>query len=114
MTHTGAIPTTHTSDRHARTAMRFLQNALGDYHPREFAVELWDGSTWPAETETPLFTVVLHHPGALRRMFLPPNELTLGEAYIFGDFSIRGQLSDVMRVRRFPCSMSKNGACASN
>ena len=88
-------------DRHARIALDFLQNVLGDYHPRNFAVELWDGTTWEAETETTLFTIVLKHPGALRRMFLPPNELTMGEAYIFGDFEVRGSLHDMMRLAVF-------------
>ena len=88
-------------DRHARIALDFLQNVLGDYHPRNFAVELWDGTTWEAETGKPLFTIVLKHPGALRRMFLPPNELTMGEAYIFGDFEVRGSLHDMMRLAEF-------------
>ena len=88
-------------DRHARIALDFLQNVLGGYHPRNFAVELWDGTTWEAETGTPLFTIVLKHPGALRRMFLPPNELTMGEAYIFGDFEVRGSLHDMMRLAEF-------------
>ncbi len=88
-------------DHHVQIAHNFLQTVLGDYHPRDFAVEFWDGSIWAAETDSPLFTVVLKHPGALRRMFLPPNELTLGEAYIFGDFAIRGSLHDVMRLADF-------------
>lgn len=90
-----------TQDHHVQIAHNFLQTVLGDYHPRDFAVEFWDGSTWAAETDTPLFTVVLTHPGALRRMFLPPNELTLGESYIFGDFQIRGSLYDVMHLAEF-------------
>jgi len=50
-----------------------------------FAVRLWEGTTWQAEPssgEPPRFTLVLQHPGALRKMFLPPSELNLGEAYI--------------------------------
>ncbi len=43
----------------------------------------------PAEAR---FTWVLNHPGALRRMFWPLNELSLGESYIFGDFDIEGDL----------------------
>ena len=49
-------------DRHVKVALDFLQNVLGGYHPRNFAVELWDGTTWEAETGTPLFTIVLKHP----------------------------------------------------
>ena len=74
---------------------------LGDYQPRDFAIEFWDGSTWEAETPEPRFTIVLKHPGALRRMFLPPNELTMGEAYIFGEFEVRGSLYDVMGLAEY-------------
>ncbi len=88
-------------DQYIAVARQFLQTVLGDYHPRDFAVEFWDGSLWEAETSMASFTVVLKHPGALRRMFLPPNELKMGEAYIFGDFTIRGDLHDVMRLAEF-------------
>jgi cyclopropane-fatty-acyl-phospholipid synthase len=59
--------------------------------PRAFAVRLWDGTTLPASTD-PAFTIVLNHPGALRRMFTPPVELSLGEAFIYGDFDVDGDL----------------------
>jgi cyclopropane-fatty-acyl-phospholipid synthase len=35
---------------------------------------------------------VLNHPGALRAMLLPPNRLTIGEAYIYGDYDVAGDL----------------------
>lgn len=89
------------TDHHVKIALDFLQNVLGDYQPRDFAIEFWDGSIWEAETPEPLFTIVLKHPGALRRMFLPPNELTMGEAYIFGDFEVRGSLYKVMRLAEY-------------
>lgn len=60
--------------------------------PRNFAVRLWDQGELPADTET-VFSLVLNHPGALRRMFSPPMELSLGEAYIYGDFDIEGDFS---------------------
>ena len=36
--------------------------------------------------------MVLQHPGALRQMFLPPTDLNLGEAYIYNDFDIEGDI----------------------
>ena len=57
---------------------------------RRFAVRLWDGTTLPGVA--PAFTLVLNHPGALRRMLRPPAERSLGEAYIAGDFEIEGDL----------------------
>lgn len=63
--------------------------ALGE----DFAVRLWDGTIWPeGVAESPGFTLVLNHAGALRQMFLPPSELNLGEAYIYGDFDVEGDL----------------------
>jgi len=82
-----------TADTSAETSMSLLHDLLGSYHPRNFAVRLWDGTTWEAEPGQPArFTLVLQHPGALRMMFLPPNELTLGEAYIYNDFDIEGDI----------------------
>lgn len=57
--------------------------------PRNFTVRLWSQAELPANTE-PVFTIELKHPGALRRMFSPPMELSLGEAYIYDDFDIEG------------------------
>ncbi|MBI3362267.1 MAG: class I SAM-dependent methyltransferase, partial [Chloroflexi bacterium] len=59
--------------------------------PRAFGVRLWDGTEVGATTAPP-FTLVLKHPGALRRMFTPPVELSLGEAFIYGDFDIEGDI----------------------
>lgn len=55
------------------------------------AVRLWDGTLWPDETPRPA-TLVLKHPGALRAMFLKGTELALGEAYLYDDFDIEGNV----------------------
>ena len=58
------------TDRAVQAAQSFMKDLLGGYHPRDFAVRLWDGTTWQPEVAAPLrFTLVLNHPGALRRMF---------------------------------------------
>ena len=59
--------------------------------PRVFSVRLWDGSELPAAGQ-PSFLLALEHPGALRRMFRPPIELSLGEAFIHSDFDIEGDI----------------------
>ncbi|HET9476392.1 MAG TPA: cyclopropane-fatty-acyl-phospholipid synthase family protein [Dehalococcoidia bacterium] len=74
--------------------------------PRNFALLLPDGAELPA-AGTPLFTLALKSPGALRRMFTPPFELSVGEAYIHGHFEIDGDifsafsLIDASVTRRF-------------
>jgi cyclopropane-fatty-acyl-phospholipid synthase len=88
-----------TSDKVAADSLAWLQALLGDYHPRDFTVRLWDGSQWPAETTSPRFTLALKHPGALRRMFQnPSSDLSLGEAYIYDDFDIEGDIEAVFQV----------------
>ena len=85
-----------TTDGNAQTSLSLFQSLLADYHPRDFAVRLWDGSQWDAEPGQPTrFTLVLRHPGALRKMFSPPTELALGEAYIYDNFDIEGEIESV-------------------
>src|SRR5205823_4798212 len=51
---------------------------------------------WNPEPGQPTrFTLVLQHPGALRRMFWPPSELALAEAYVYDDFDIEGDIEAV-------------------
>ena len=95
-------PPEQTPHRDVHTTLSFLQDLLAAYHPRNFAIRLWEGTTWQAEPGHPTrFTLVLQHPGALRKMFWPPNEVALGEAYIYGDFDIEGDLEAVFGLAKF-------------
>ena len=40
----------------------------------------------------PPFTLVLNRPASLRRMLLPPNELSIVESYLSGDVDIEGSM----------------------
>src|SRR5690348_18345693 len=100
-----ATTASKTSEQALSTTLSLLQDLLGSSSRRDFAVRLWDGTTWRPQTagpadEAPRFTIVLQHAGALRRMFLPPNELTLGEAYIYNDFDIEGDIEARSEERR--------------
>lgn len=70
---------------------QLLDAITADYPRRDFAVRFWNGDTW-GKAEDPRFTFLLKHPGALRRMLFGANELTLGEAFIFDDFDVEGDL----------------------
>lgn len=86
-------------DPAAQKSLHFLQLLLRDYHPRNFAVRLWDGTIWNADPGQPaLFTLVLRHKSSLRNMFWPPSALSPGEAYIRGDFDIEGDMQSVFTV----------------
>jgi len=68
-----------------------LESLLADYPRRDFQIRLWDGTTWGTEKQ-PRFTLTLKHAEALHAMFHSPSELTLGEAYIYDDIDIEGDI----------------------
>ena len=70
---------------------RVFDDVLGEYPGKAFQVRLWDGGTW-GTASNPRFTLVLHRPEALRRLFIHPSELSIGEAYIAGDFEVKGDM----------------------
>ncbi len=57
-------------------------------------VRAWDGSEWGPESAAA--TLVLQHPGALRSMLLPPNDVSAGEAYVFNDVDIEGDIFSML------------------
>lgn len=73
----------------ARAAEAFLARLFPA--PRHFDVRLWDGTVLPAQGAS-TFTLVLNAPGSLRRMFRVPLALSLGEAYVRGDFDLEGEV----------------------
>ena len=79
------------------TSAEFLEALLADCPKRDFQVRFWDGTSWGAERQ-PRFTLVLKHPGALRAMFSRPSELTLGEAYVYDDFDIEGDIEAIFEL----------------
>jgi cyclopropane-fatty-acyl-phospholipid synthase len=98
----------------ADVTLALLEELLGDFRPRSFGVRLWDGSRWgPEPGQAERFTLVLRHPGALRRMFLPPSELALAEAYVYDDVDIEGDLeaifplADHLLIERPPTALER-------
>lgn len=80
-------------DEARRITLAVLARFFGATGPQAVAFRLWDGTRWPASAPPhPAATVVLKHPGALRRMLLPPTERAIGEAYVRDDFDIEGDL----------------------
>ena len=86
------------SRAHAQAAMAAL---FGAPDTRRFAVRYWDGTVeQPIAADAPpaAFTLVIPSPGALRRTFLAPSELHLGEAYVRGDIDVEGNLEAAVEV----------------
>lgn len=94
-----AEPLAETPDPVSQKCLSFLHGLLEGLHPRDFAVRLWDGSTLGEEPGEPRrFTLVLKHPGAMRALLRSPSELSLGEAYLYDDFDIEGDIGSAFSL----------------
>ena len=65
---------------------------FGHETERSFTIRYWTGDEERPTATTSALTIVLTHPGALRRMLLPPSELAMAEAFVRGDFDVEGNL----------------------
>ena len=82
--------------------MALVHELLGEYHPRDFAVELWDGSRWdPEPGQFCQFTWHIKHPGTLRELLGSDRQVALGEAYIHNDFDISGDILAIFPVAEY-------------
>ena len=91
-----------TQDKNVANALDLLSAVFAGYPGRDFAIRLWDGTIWELSGSSEhRFTIVLNGPSALRRMFFPPTERKLGEAYMFGDFEIEGNMYEAIDLARF-------------
>jgi cyclopropane-fatty-acyl-phospholipid synthase len=80
-------------DKSSARAMAIVRELLREYHPRDFAVELWDGTRLdPEPGQFCRFTWRINHAGALRAVFSTARQLALGEAYIHNDFDVSGDI----------------------
>ena len=81
-------------------AIQVLNEIFADCSLDRVAVRLWNGKPWPDERPRPA-TIVLKHPGALRRMFLPGSEIGLAEAYMYDDFDLEGDIEAAFDIADF-------------
>jgi len=81
--------------RHSKSALATL---FGAPPQRRFDVRYWDGSVEHGNPADRGFTLVFTRPGALRRMLLPPSELSIVEAYLSGDVDVEGDLSAAVTI----------------
>ncbi len=84
-------------DQSVEVTKRVLEEIVSERSLNVVGVRLWDGTEWPDDRPRQA-TLVLNHPGALRRMFLPGNEIGLAEAYLFDDFDIDGDIESVFAL----------------
>lgn len=80
------------SERAISLSSKLLAELFGPAEQRLFAVRFWDGEVEVGSVSPPPFTLVLNHPGSLRRMLLPPSEIAMVEAYLSNAIDIEGDL----------------------
>ncbi len=73
---------------HARAVVEEL---FGNAAVRPFDISYWDGSIDRGRGSAD-FALVINRPGALRRMLLPPSEVSIVEAFLSGDVGVTGNL----------------------
>jgi cyclopropane-fatty-acyl-phospholipid synthase len=93
------------SEPHAETdsglekSLRVLDRLFGPPDERPFDIRLWDGSVYHSVSSNRAdFTFVVAKRGGLRRMLLPPSELSIAEAFVRGDIDIEGNLESAMSI----------------
>lgn len=79
-------------DKAASRCRDVLTALFGEPGQRTFDVRFWDGTVDRGANPNPPYTLVLNRPAALRRMLLPPTELSIVEAFIAGDVDIDGSM----------------------
>jgi cyclopropane-fatty-acyl-phospholipid synthase len=76
---------------------RFLDRLFAQAPLEHVSLRFWDGSRWPDDRPRAA-TVVLKHPGAIRRMLAPRNAKGLGEAYLRNDFDVEGDIEESLEL----------------
>lgn len=74
----------------------FIEDLLGPTDTWDVGVRLWDDSVLGAKN--PAATVVLEFPWSLRRMLWPPSQVTIAEAFIYGDVDVDGDIEAAYRA----------------
>src|SRR6185312_5606322 len=91
----------------AAQTLKFLQELLSDYHPRNFEIELWDGMRWqPEPGQFRRFTWKINSPTAVRSVFTSASQLALAEAYICNDFDIDGDIEIIFPLADYFSNLS--------
>ena len=78
------------------SSVALIEELLGPSETWGIGVRFWDGTSFGAEGAPA--TVVLRHPWSLRSMMWPPGDLAAGEAFVFGDVDVEGDLETVFEV----------------
>jgi len=81
----------------ADRSLSILRTLFGERFARDFALELWDGTRVEASA-TPLFTLKINEPFALRAAFAPPLDLGPGRAFVEKWLDIEGDIEAAIQT----------------
>lgn len=99
MTDPMAKPAPVLGDKVAIRTMALLEELVADYQPRDFAIELWDGSRLgPAPGQFCRFTWRINRASALRALLRSDRQVALGAAYIHGEFDLPGDILGIFHL----------------
>lgn len=90
-------PQTSSNDHAAELTKGLLAEIFKGDIRKSVGIRLWNGTNWPDNDPRPTI-IVFKHPGALRSMLLPGTELGLGEAYLYDDFDVDGDLEAIFSL----------------
>jgi cyclopropane-fatty-acyl-phospholipid synthase len=90
------MSSTITLDSASTATRNFLDHLFAKRPLRNVAFRLWDQSAWPEPSRAA--TIVLNHPGALRRMLAPGTAKGLAEAYLRNDFDVEGDMEQAIEL----------------
>jgi cyclopropane-fatty-acyl-phospholipid synthase len=79
---------------------QLIAELFGAVPDRGFAVRYCTDAEEISPNSTPAFTLVFRRPGILRRIFFPPSELALAEAFARGDVEVEGDLEAAAALPR--------------
>jgi cyclopropane-fatty-acyl-phospholipid synthase len=84
-------------DRAVESTIVVLDLVFGIPSERTFDIRLWDGTLSPGTADPRAdFLLDIRRRGTLRRMLLPPSELSIVESFISGDIDVDGNLESAM------------------
>ncbi len=84
-------PSRDSDERAMHHARAIVEELFGPAPQRPLHVRYWNGTTEQGRSDS-AFTLRINRRGALRRMLLPPNELSIVESYLSGDMDVDGDL----------------------
>ncbi len=77
--------------------IRVLDLVFGPPYERTYDIRLWDGTVQHGGADQRAdFSLYIRRRGALRRMVVPPSELSIVEAFISNDIDIEGNVESAM------------------